>query len=65
MLSPQVNDFSADAIVSQLLLLDAQDPVKVCGATHTLQHYHSTSTPGHQALHQLARRVGDSRHGYL
>lgn len=26
---PQVNDFSADAIVSQLLLLDAQDPTKV------------------------------------
>lgn len=26
----QVNDFSADAVVSQLLLLDAQDPTKVC-----------------------------------
>ena len=26
----QVNDFMADAIVSQLLLLDAQDPTKVC-----------------------------------
>jgi hypothetical protein len=25
----QVNDFSADAIISQLLLLDAQDPTKV------------------------------------
>ena len=26
----QVNDFSADAIISQLLLLDSQDPSKVC-----------------------------------
>ena len=25
----QVNDFMADAIISQLLLLDAQDPTKV------------------------------------
>lgn len=27
--APQVNDFSADAMISQLLLLDAQDPTKV------------------------------------
>lgn len=32
---PQVNDFSADAIISQLLLLDAQDPTKVRRRTPT------------------------------
>lgn len=30
LISMQVNDFMADAIVSQLLLLDAQDPTKAC-----------------------------------
>ena len=30
LLAAQVNDFSADAIISQLLLLDSQDPSKVC-----------------------------------
>ena len=30
----QVNDFAADAIISQLLLLDSQDPNKVHSSPH-------------------------------
>ena len=30
----QVNDFVADALISQLLLLDSADPTKVCGTHH-------------------------------
>lgn len=43
---PQVNDFSADAIISQLLLLDAQDPTKVSsgGWPHTHPHAHHVRT---------------------
>ena len=104
----EVNDFSADAIISQLLLLDAQDPTKVrqqwgrqrgrqaggsacsgavgvgvaaaaigrepCApaAACLTPPLHPCTLPlgpplpaGHQALHQLAGRVGDGGHGHL
>lgn len=63
--SAQVNDFSADAVVSQLLLLDAQDPVKVGRAETALKTPVSPRNSGYQAVHQLPRGISDGRHGNL
>ncbi len=42
-LGNQVDDFTADAVISQLLLLDAQDPKKVCDSFARRYYVGSTS----------------------
>ena len=41
-LGNQVDDFTADAVISQLLLLDAQDPKKVCALFDFLSYFFYT-----------------------
>lgn len=57
-LGNQVDDFTADAVISQLLLLDAQDPKKV-RACSILSPFHFTrsrrSGPGSRTLYSLKK----------
>ena len=54
---PQVNDFSADAIISQLLLLDAQDPTKVRWRRPRLGSSSSSSSSSLEGQLHKARRA--------
>ena len=72
-LGNQVDDFTADAVISQLLLLDAQDPKKARNDFVFFQHYvvplrdslNLLCYAGYQAIHQLSWRLCHSWHGHI
>jgi hypothetical protein len=63
-LGNQVDDFTADAVISQLLLLDAQDPKKVSimyyGATFMLFQKRSNA-PRTRTMAQLRKNAENER----
>ncbi len=44
-LGGEVNDFSADAVISQLLLLDSQAPTKVTSQPASIGRFTRSETP--------------------